>query len=151
MWHPFMHAVVLVAVPIFYGAYLGVAEKAREIALGLAMKRKHDPLVAMVAGEMENEIVAAQITHADMIALTSSGTPGPAATTAMMCRRTILVKAVTQAASKAMELAGGAGFYRSSGLERCFRDIQAARYHPIPEKPQTQLAGRFLLGLDFDA
>jgi acyl-CoA dehydrogenase len=50
-----------------------------------------------------------------------------------------------------MELAGGAGFFRSAGLERCFRDIQASRYHPIPEKPQTHLAGRFLLGLDFDA
>ena len=30
-WHPFMHSVVLAALPIFYGAYLGVAEKAREI------------------------------------------------------------------------------------------------------------------------
>jgi alkylation response protein AidB-like acyl-CoA dehydrogenase len=150
-WHPFMHTVVLVAVPIFYAAYLGVAEKAREIALGLAAKRKHDPLVAVVAGEMENEIVAAQMAHASMTALTATEKAGPATTVAMMCRRTILVKAVTQAATKAMELAGGAGFFRSAGLERCFRDIQASRYHPIPEKPQTHLAGRFLLGLDFDA
>ena len=100
---------------------------------------------------MENEIVAAQMAHASMIALTASEAPGPATTTAMMCRRTIFVKAVTQAATKAMELAGGAGFYRSAGLERCFRDIQAARYHPMPEKQQTHLTGRFLLGLDFDA
>jgi acyl-CoA dehydrogenase len=69
----------------------------------------------------------------------------------MVCRRTIFVKAVTQAGEKAMELAGGAGFYRSFGLERCFRDLQGARYHPIPEKPQTLLTGRFLLGFDFGA
>jgi alkylation response protein AidB-like acyl-CoA dehydrogenase len=68
-----------------------------------------------------------------------------------MCRRTIFVKAVTAAADKAMELGGGGAFFRSVGLERCFRDIQGARYHPIPEKPQTHLTGRFLLGLDFDA
>jgi acyl-CoA dehydrogenase len=149
-WHPFMHAVVLAAVPIFYGAYLGVAERAREIALGFAARRKHDPLVAVVAGEMENHVVTAQLAHASMIALTASEKPGPEASNAMMCRRTIFVKAVMGAADKAMELAGGAGFFRSSGLERCFRDIQGARYHPIPEKPQTHLTGRFLLGFGFD-
>ena len=150
-WHPFMHTVVLAAVPIFYGAYVGVAEKARDIALGLAERRKQDPLVAVVAGELENQIVTAQLAHDSMIDLTATAKPGPATTTAIMCRRTILVNAVTRAAEKALELGGGAGFYRSAGLERCFRDLQAARYHPIPEKPQTHLTGRFLFGLDFDA
>ena len=150
-WHPFMHTVVLAAVPIFYGAYVGVAEKARDIALGLAERRKQDPLVAVLAGELENQIVTAQLAHDSMIELTATAKPGPATTTAIMCRRTILVNAVTRAAEKALELGGGGGFYRSAGLERCFRDLQAARYHPIPEKPQTHLTGRFLFGLDFDA
>jgi alkylation response protein AidB-like acyl-CoA dehydrogenase len=150
-WHPFMHAVVLAAVPIFYGAYLGVAERAREIALGLAARKKSDPLVQIVAGEMENQIVAAEIAHDSMIGLTETRKPGPDTTSAMMCRRAAFVSGVTRAVEKAMELGGGAGFYRSAGLERCFRDVQAARYHPIPEKPQTQLTGRFLLGVDWDA
>jgi hypothetical protein len=30
------------------------------------------------------------------------------------------------------------------------RDIAGSRYHPIPEKPQTRLMGRYLLGLDID-
>ncbi len=150
-WHPFMHAVVLAALPIFYGAYLGVAEKAREIALGLAARKKEDPLIAVTAGELENQIVTAQLTHASMVALAASEKPGPETSNAMICRRTIFVTAVTMAAEKAMELGGGAAFYRSAGLERCFRDIQGARYHPIPEKAQTQMTGRFLLGLGFDA
>jgi acyl-CoA dehydrogenase len=150
-WHPFMHTVALAAVPIFYGAYVGVAENAREIALGLAARRKQDPLVAILAGELENLMVTAQLAHDSMIALAASAKPGPEATSAMMCRRTILVTAVTRAAEKALELAGGAGFFRSAGLERCFRDIQAARYHPMPEKPQTLLTGRFVLGLGFDS
>ena len=37
-----------------------------------------------------------------------------------------------------MELAGGAGFYRANGLERRFRDIQGARFHPL----QPGAAGR---------
>ena len=39
-WHPSMHAVVLVALPIVYAAYLGVAQQARAIALELAAARK---------------------------------------------------------------------------------------------------------------
>lgn len=150
-WHPFMHMIALVAMPIFYGAYLGVAERMKETALGLAARRKHDPVVAMLAGELENLLVTAQLTHESMIALTATAKPGPETSSAMLCRRTIFVKAVTQAAEKAMELAGGAAFFRSAGLERGFRDIQGARYHPVQEKPQTLLTGRFVMGLGFDA
>jgi acyl-CoA dehydrogenase len=150
-WHPFMHTVALAALPIFYAAYLGVAEKAREIALGLAARRRQDPLTAVLAGELENQIVTAQIAHAAMMALTETDRPGENATNAMLCRRTIFVNAVLRAADKAMELAGGSAFYRSSGLERCFRDLQGARYHPMQEKPQTLLTGRFIMGLGFDA
>jgi len=149
-WHPFMHAVVLAAVPVFYSAYVGVLDAARDIALGLAARRKDDPLVAIVAGEMENQVVTAQMAHASMVALTATEKPGPETSMAMMCRRTILVNALIRGVEKALELGGGAGFYRSAGLERCFRDIQGARFHPIPEKAQTRLAGRFLLGLDLD-
>jgi alkylation response protein AidB-like acyl-CoA dehydrogenase len=48
---------------------------------------------------------------------------------------------------KAFELAGGAAFYRSAGMERLFRDIQGARFHPVQEMPQRRYAGRLALGL----
>nr|WP_281034347.1 hypothetical protein [Rhizobium leguminosarum] len=47
----------------------------------------------------------------------------------------------------AMEVAGGAAFHRENGLERCFRDIQGARYHPMQPGAQAQYAGSFALGL----
>ena len=43
-----------------------------------------------------------------------------------------------------------AAFYRSVGLERLFRDVQGARYHPLQEKVQLRYAGRLALGLDID-
>ena len=46
-----------------------------------------------------------------------------------------------------MELAGGAGFYRADGLERRFRDIQGARYHPMQAGAQAQYAGAMALGM----
>src|SRR5439155_21051296 len=53
-WHPFMHVVSLVALPVFYSAYLGVAEAARDVALRVAQRKKEDPLVVLAVGEMEN-------------------------------------------------------------------------------------------------
>jgi alkylation response protein AidB-like acyl-CoA dehydrogenase len=50
----------------------------------------------------------------------------------------------------AMEVAGGAGFYRSVGLERKFREIQAARYHPLQSGPQAQCTGTMALVLPID-
>ena len=40
-----------------------------------------------------------------------------------------------------MEVAGGAGFFRVLGLERLFRDVQAARYHPVRERRPAPLHG----------
>jgi alkylation response protein AidB-like acyl-CoA dehydrogenase len=47
-------------------------------------------------------------------------------------------------------LAGGRAFYRSHPLERLVRDVQAARFHPLQEKPQLRYTGRLALGLDID-
>ena len=49
-----------------------------------------------------------------------------------------------------MMVAGGSAFYRKLGLERAFRDVQAARYHPLQEKVQLEYAGRMALGWDID-
>jgi len=49
-----------------------------------------------------------------------------------------------------MEAAGGAAFYRAAGLERRFRDIQGARYHPLQGGPQAAYAGSLALGLPME-
>jgi alkylation response protein AidB-like acyl-CoA dehydrogenase len=47
-----------------------------------------------------------------------------------------------------LETAGGASFYRSRGVERLFRDLQAARFHPLADGAQHDYAGRSALGLE---
>ncbi len=58
------------------------------------------------------------------------------------------MNSVLRTVEKAMEAAGGASFYRAAGLERLFRDVQGARFHPLPEKVQTRYTGQLLLGLE---
>src|SRR5262249_20583703 len=137
-WHPFMHTVAMVALPVFNAAYLGVAEAARDQALKLAAVKKNDPLLPFLVGEMENHLVTAQLAHASMVQMVLTEKPGPASTSAALARRTILASAVVRTVEKAMEVSGGAGFYRGAGVERAMRDVQGVRYHPIPEKPQTR-------------
>lgn len=49
------------------------------------------------------------------------------------------------------EAGGGTSLYRSSVLQRCFRDVHAATQHLMVASPTYELTGRVLLGLDADA
>ncbi len=147
-WSPPFHLIYMVAFPLIYAAYVGVAEGARDRALKLARPRREDPLVQLTAGEMETELAAARIALADMTETALTATPGPEATNRMAIGRSLAGRAAIGTVEKAMELAGGVAFYRSTGLERLYRDVQGARFHPLQEKPQLLYAGRLALGLD---
>lgn len=146
-WHAFCHLLCMLALPIIYSVYLGIADKVRERALSLAGKRRPDEHLLQVIGEMENQLAAARMAHADWVGLAKRGQPGVQTTNQAMMDRALVARGVLGAADAAMNAVGGAGFLRAHGLERLFRDIQAARYHPLQEGPQKAFAGRCALGL----
>ena len=149
-WHMLFHVISKIAFALIYSAYVGVAEGARDRAVGLAKKRSQDPTLAQLVGEMENALLSARLAHRRMIEIAETATPGPDTTSEAMQCRTLVGQAAIDTVTKAMEVAGGAAFYRKTGLERAFRDVQAARFHPLQEKPQLDLAGRVALGWDID-
>lgn len=63
-------------------------------------------------------------------------------------RKTIAAENVLATVEKALEAAGGAGFYRKAGLERLLRDAHGVQFHPLPAKRQHRFTGRIALGLD---
>lgn len=149
-WDPFMHVVVMVVMPIVNAVYVGVAEAARAIALEMAHRRRDEELVQAIAGEMDNEVTSAQLALWRMIDLGMTATPSPQTTVETLGCRAILGRSVRAALDKAMELAGGGSFFRAARLERLFRDAQGVRFHPLQDKPQAVVAGRFALGLSLD-
>lgn len=149
-WHMLFHIISMVAFALIYSAYVGVAEGARVRALETARRKPASDDLAILTGEMENEFAAAEMAIERMIAIAETGTPGPEATSRAMTARTLVGQAAIRTVEKAMEVAGGPSFYRSFGLERAFRDVQAARFHPLQEKPQQRFAGRLALGLDIN-
>jgi acyl-CoA dehydrogenase len=149
-WHPLIHVVAMVALPVFNSVYVGVAEAARNQALEMARKKRDDRLVQALAGEVENELTSAQVALARLVEIAMTGKPGEQTTAEVMSLRWLLGRGARAAVDKAMELAGGAGFFRAAKIERAFRDVQGVRYHPLQDKPQSAQVGRVALGLPFD-
>ena len=153
-WHPLFHAVSMIAMPLIYSAYVGVAEGARAKSIALAKARPGggapDAGLIALAGEMDNALAGARLTLAAMLRIADEGSPGPDTTNEIMALRTLVARFAIETVERAMAVAGGAAFYRSKGLERAFRDVQAARFHPLQEQAQLAYAGRMALGLDID-
>ncbi len=149
-WHPLFHTISMIAFALIYSAYVGVAQGARSRALEIARKKDGDENLPYLVGEMENAFQTAEMALESMIHLAETGTPGPETTGRAMTGRILAGQSAIRTVERAMEVAGGASFYRSTGLERAFRDVQGARFHPLQEKPQLLYAGRLALGLDID-
>jgi alkylation response protein AidB-like acyl-CoA dehydrogenase len=147
-WHPLFHLISMLALPLIYSVYVGVAEAARERALAAVRRRRTDEHLLQLVGEMENRLTTARVLHADWVALSATAQPGPETTNRSLARRTLVGRAVLDTVDAAMEVAGGAAFFRANGLERLFRDAQGARYHPIHAGAQRALAGKAALGME---
>ena len=149
-WHPLFQTISTIAFPLIYAVYLGVAESARDIAIGLAKKKTPGRHSVDLAGRMETDLTAARLAHESMLAAVRLNAPSADTVNQVMIGRQLVARHAISAVEYAMELAGGAGFYRSAGLERRFRDVQAARYHPLQSGPQAEYAGAMALGLPVD-
>ena len=147
-WHPLFDLLCLFALPLVYAVYLGVAQSARERALDMVRRRRPSELAQQQIGEMENQLAAAQLAHADWIACALAGKPGRESTNRAMIDRTLVARGVLGTVEAAMEAAGGAAFFRRHGLEQLFRDAQGARFHPMQEGVQKAFAARTALGLE---
>lgn len=149
-WHSIFQIIGTLAFPLVYSVYLGIAESARDIAVELAKKRRADRNVLSLVGQMETSLRATQLARNGMLATVARGIPSAESINEVMIGRQLVERNAIRTVELAMEAAGGAGFYRAQGLERRFRDIQAARYHPLQAGPQAEYAGAMALGLPTD-
>lgn len=143
-WHPVFQTIATIAFPLIYAVYLGIAESARDIAVGIAKARPGADTA--IAGRMDTELRAAQLAHRWMLDAMARNAPSADTVNEVMIGRTLVARHGIAAVELAMELAGGASFYRKTGLERRFRDIQGARFHPLQSGPQARYAGAVALG-----
>jgi indole-3-acetate monooxygenase len=149
-WHPIFQIIATIAFPLIYAVYVGVAESARDLALELAKRKTPSRHTIDLAGRMETELTAARLALESMLAAVRLNAPSAATVNQVMIGKALAARHANAAVEYAMEVAGGVGFYRSAGLERKFRDVQGARYHPLQSGPQADYAGAMALGLPVD-
>jgi alkylation response protein AidB-like acyl-CoA dehydrogenase len=148
-WHPVWSVVLTVAPPIYMSPYLGIAEAARDRAIELAKKRVRS-VTPLLVGELENSLCAARLAWQKLVdnAADYDFAPDVARVNQALMAKTLLSKATLETVEKAMEVVGGAAYFRKAGIERLLRDVHGAPNHPLPEKQQQLLSGRLALGLN---
>ena len=145
-WHPVFQIIATIAFPLIYAVYLGVAESARDIAIDLAGQKRPNDASTSLAGRMDTALRAAQLAHRWMLDIVARNAPSAETVNEVMIGRALVARHAIEATELAMELAGGSGFFRANGLERRFRDVQGARYHPLQPSQQALYAGAMALG-----
>jgi alkylation response protein AidB-like acyl-CoA dehydrogenase len=147
-FHPVWHVVLTVALPLIMSAYVGIAEKAQQIAIekGKNYGRNKNFIAGMV-GRMNNALLSARTGWKAMYHLTNSYefAPREETTIAMLSHKTNVGDAAKRTVELAMEAIGGQSFYRSNILERLFRDVQASPFHPLPKWEQYEFTGERIL------
>src|SRR5690606_33014747 len=140
-YHAVWDLVIGVAMPLIMSVYVGIAEKAMESAIMLGKKYpRNQPHLPYIVGKMNNSLVSAQTQWKAMVANVKNFDfqPGQANTLEVLSLKSNVAEACISTVDQAMDAVGGQSFYKKNILERLFRDVQAAKYHPLPEWEQYQ-------------
>lgn len=117
-WHPLFHIISMLAIPLIYSVYVGVAEAARDLTVRVIQKRPENNHTSYLIGGIENELMAAQLALQHILTVADTSQPGFDTTNQIMMGRTLAARAVLNVVDLAMEATGGSAFYRSLGLEQ---------------------------------
>jgi alkylation response protein AidB-like acyl-CoA dehydrogenase len=147
-WHPMWGVILPSALPLISAVYVGLAERASELAVEAAKYRQAE--LAGPVGEMLNTLTTARIVYEDMIRINDDHgfEPTLGNADAILARKALVAEAVKKTVELATELVGGPGFFRGHPIERIVRDVRAMHYHPLPARRQQQFSGRVALGFD---
>lgn len=145
---PPLQVIASIAFPIVSGVYLGVAEAACAEALTVAATRAEDPLVQRTVGLMRHQLQVAQWSLEGALRLVGDDpTPDHDRFLAVMTAKAEIARACIEVVDLAMDVAGGAAYFTGSVIERAYRDVRAARFHPLTPEATLLESGRQALGV----
>jgi alkylation response protein AidB-like acyl-CoA dehydrogenase len=149
-WHPVWNTIMGAAMPLIMSVYVGIAEAASDLAIELANVRSDQQLVLPLVGRMLSRLSTVQDSVGAMVAMSDDlhFTNTDQHASAVLMRKTAAAEAAIDTVRLAMDVAGGAGYLTATGLERLYRDVHGALYHPLPAVKQEPFCGRVALGLD---
>lgn len=140
-----------IAMPIIAAVYLGVAEAAYQAAVEAAATKAADPTIQRQVGLMANRLrIASWALDGALDEVGDDPDPSVHRFAAAMAAKREIALAGVEVCDLAMEVAGGPAFFKGSPIERSYRDIRAAKFHPLTPEQTLVHAGRLALGLPVD-
>jgi alkylation response protein AidB-like acyl-CoA dehydrogenase len=144
--------------PTFANIYIGLAERARDLAV-TSLKTKtslgldghtmaHHPEVQHSIAEISLELEA-MIPHAERIAEDwSNGVDhGGAWPMKLVAVKYHCVEGAKRVVDLAMDVSGGTGMFKRNELERLYRDVRCGGFHPANSSLVHEIVGKTTLGV----
>ena len=146
------------AEPTFANIYLGLAERARDIAaagvkkrtsLALTRSMAYHPEVQRCFSEMQLALegASAQVDRVaeDWSQKIDHGAQWPMK---LVAAKHNAVEAAKKVVDLAMTVSGGTGMFKSNELERLYRDVRCGGFHPANTLLVHEIVGKTVLGID---
>ncbi len=157
--HPFLAAMNVWALALLSNVYVGVAERALELATRSATTKvsiavpggtyARNPMVQHQIAEMYLELDAARAIVDRLVddwrAGVDHGALWPAQIVSAKWRATGAARRVVDLA---LEVAGGGAMMRGTELERLYRDVRCGGFHPANDALTHELVAKAALGID---
>jgi alkylation response protein AidB-like acyl-CoA dehydrogenase len=154
----FLVAMAMWPLSLIAAVYLGIAERALELAVAGARRKSsvaiergtyaYHPFIQHQIAEMYLELDAASATHerfvADWVAGADHGDDWRPKVYSMKWRA---VEAAKRVVDVALDVVGGAGMFTGHELERLYRDVRCGGFHPGNDALTHELVGKSVLGV----
>lgn len=148
---PPLQVIGTIGFSVISGVYLGIAEAARDHAVAALHERAHDTIVQRQVGLMTHRTrVAAWALDGALAVAGDDPAPSMDTLAAVMAAKREIALAGIEVCDLAMEAVGGAAYFKGSPIERAYRDIRAAKFHPFTPEQTLLHAGQLAFGLPAD-
>jgi alkylation response protein AidB-like acyl-CoA dehydrogenase len=155
---PFIVAMAVWPLSLFAAVYLGIADRALELAVegarrktSVAIERAsyaYNPMVQHQVAEMYLELDAATATLDSFVEHWVSGIDlGDTLVPRLYSTKWRAVEAAKQVVDVALDVVGGAGMFKPNELERLYRDVRCGGFHPGNDALTHELVGKSVLGI----
>jgi alkylation response protein AidB-like acyl-CoA dehydrogenase len=152
----FLLAMNIWALPVFASVYLGIADRALELALHQATTKSSvaiprgtyatNPFVQHQLAEMYLELDAASATVERMVDDWVAGADlGTEIGARIVSAKWRAVTAAKRVVDLALDVVGGAGMFKGNELERLYRDVRCGGFHPANDALTHELVAKALL------
>ena len=155
---PFIVAMAMWPLSLIATVYLGIAERALELAVSDARRKSsiaidrgayaYNPMVQHQIAEMFLELDAASATHERFVDdWVAGGEHGDAWVPKVYSMKWRAVEAAKRVVDVALDVAGGASMFAGHELERLYRDVRCGGFHPGNDALTHELVGKAVLGI----